>query len=293
MKFTLAKLFMKQYFLVIFVIFFAVSSCKLYDPDEIIPSYIYIDDILVNAKANEGTNIDNIVDAWVYVDGNIIGVYELPSKIPIHVEGDYELEIFGGIKKSGSSSVRIKHAFFNTYKTTLNSTPQNIDTITPVLEYESGITIWIEDFEDPGIKFSSLSYSDTNMFITLDPAEVLEGNGSGKIMFGTSDLLFEAKTNESIFNSFPKAGAPVYLEFDYISNEVLTTGIYHNNTSAVTAKEEYYNLNPTNTWKKAYLELTDVISPQLSATEFDIYFEVSKDRSSLPLVYIDNIKVIF
>lgn len=284
---------MKNYFLVIFALLITVSSCKLYDPEEIIPSYIYIDDIVVSAKTNEGTSIDNIIDAWVYVDGSLIGVYELPSKVPIHVEGNYNLQVYGGIKKSGSSSVRKRHDFFNSFETTLNSIPQNIDTITPVIEYESGITIWIEDFEDPGIKFSSLSYSDTNMNITLDPSEVLEGNGSGKIIFDATHLLFEAKTNESLFNSFPKAGTPVYLEFDYKSTEVLTAGIYHNNTSAATAKEEYYNLNPTNTWKKAYLELTDVISPQLSATMFDIYFEVAKDKSSLPLVYIDNIKVIF
>ncbi|MDB4088049.1 hypothetical protein N9544_00325 [Flavobacteriales bacterium] len=284
---------MNKYFLVVFTLLIVISSCKLYDPEEIVPSYIYIDDIVVNAKTNEGTSIDNIVDAWVFVNGSQIGVYELPSKIPIHVEGEYTLQIYGGIKKSGSTSVRKRHDFFNPYEVTLNSTPQNLDTITPVIEYESGITIWIEDFEDPGIKFSSLSYSDTNMIITLDPAEVLEGNGSGKITFDASHLLFEAKTSESLFNSFPKFGVPVYLEFDYKSNEVLTTGIYHNNTSTASAKEEYYNLNPTNTWKKAYLELTDIISPQLSATEFDIYFEVVKDKSSLPLVYIDNIKVIF
>jgi hypothetical protein len=284
---------MKNYFLVIFALLIAVSSCKLYDPDEIVPSYIYIDDIVVNAKINEGTSIDNIIDAWVYVDGSLIGVFELPSKIPIHAEGNYNLQIYGGIKKSGSSSVRKRHDFFDAFNITLNSIPQNIDTITPVIEYETGITIWIEDFEDPGIKFTNLSYSDTSMNITLDPSEVLEGNGSGKITFDATHLLFEAKTNESLFNSFPKAGKPIYLEFDYKSNEVLTTGIYHNNTSSATAKEEYYNLNPTNTWKKAYLELTDVISPQLSATVFDIYFEVAKDKSSLPLVYIDNIKVIF
>lgn len=283
---------MKYYFLLISFIVIT-SSCKLFDPEEVVPSYIYIDDIVINAKPNEGTNIDNIIDAWVYVDGSLIGVYELPSKIPIHAEGNYNLQIYGGIKKSGSSSVRKRHDFFNSYEIDMNSIPLNIDTITPVLEYETGITIWLEDFEDPGIKFSSLSYSDTNMYITLDPAEVLEGNGSGKITFDASHLLFEAKTNESLFNSFPKLGSPVYLEFDYKSNEVLTTGIYHNNTSTTTAKEEYYNLNPTNTWKKAYLELTDIISPQLSATEFDIYFEVAKDKSSLPIVYIDNIKVIF
>ncbi len=284
---------MKNYYILIVTLLIAVSSCKLYDPEEIIPSYIYIDDIVVNAKSNEGTSIDNIIDAWVYVDGSLIGVYELPSKIPIHVEGNYNLIVYGGIKNNLSSSVRIRHAFLNPYEVKLNSTPQNLDTITPVLEYETGTTFWIEDFEDPGVKFSSLSYSDTDMMITLDPDEVLEGNGSGKIVFGTSHLLYEGKTNESLFNSFPKAGSPVYMEFDYKTNSILTSGIYHNNSSTATVKLENANLLPTNTWKKAYLNLTDLVSSQLSATEFDIYFEVSKDVTTPPVVFIDNVKVIF
>ena len=59
-------------------------------------------------------------------------------------------------------------------------------------------------------------------------------------------------------------------------------------------KEEYINLFPTNgEWKKTYLVLTDVVSIQTAATEFEIYLEVQKDRSSQPLVLIDNLKVMF
>ena len=46
-------------------------------------------------------------------------------------------------------------------------------------------------------------------------------------------------------------------------------------------------------WKKIYLDLKEIVSPQTFATEFDIYLEVSKNKSSQPLVYIDNIKVIY
>lgn len=285
---------MKKNYLAIAFTIFALSSCKFYDPEEITPSYIYIEDIVLNTKSNEGSNSDNLIDAWVYVDGSLIGVYELPSKIPIHAQGNYSLQIFGGIKNNGSSSVRKRHDFLNSYKTTLNSIPLNIDTLIPVVEYEAGITIWQEDFEDPGIKFSSLSYSDTNMVITLDPDEVFEGNGSGKIHFETSHLLFEAKTNETIFNSFPKTGIPVYLEFDYKSNEYLIGGIYSNNSTSTLTKEDLsLGLIPTNVWKHAYIELTEEVSSQLQATEYEVYLEVDKNASSQPLVFIDNIKVIF
>lgn len=285
---------MKYSLLSFLFIFTLLQSCKVFNPEEITPSYIYIDDILVLPTSNQGTSSDNLIDAWVYVDGNLIGTYELPSKIPIHAEGSYNLQVFAGIKKSGLTNVRIQHDFFNSFDTTMNSVANNLDTITPKVTYESTANIWIEDFEDPGIKFTALPYSDTVIEITALAAEVFEGNGSGKIEFDASHLYFESRTNETSFNSFPKGGRPVYMELNYKSNEVLTIGIYHNNVSGSLAKEEYINLFPTgNEWKKTYLVLTDVVSPQISATEFEIYLEVEKDRSSAPLVLIDNLKVMY
>ena len=285
---------MKKYLLPIVFACFLLSSCKIFNPDEIIPSYIYVDDLIVKPTSNQGTTSDNLTDAWVYVDGSYIGTWELPAKIPIHAEGNYNLQIFAGIKKSGFVAQRVTNQFLNSYDTTINSLPNNIDSITPSFTYESTATFWIEDFEDPGIKFTKLSYSDTNIEITNSSSEVFEGNGTGKIEFGSSDLLFEARTNETSFNSFPRGGRPVYLEMDYNTNEVLTIGIYHNNLSVSLVKEEYINLNPTNgVWKKIYLDLTDIVSPQIRATEFEIYLEVQKDKASSPKVLIDNIKVIF
>ena len=271
-----------------------LQSCKVFNPEEIIPSYIYIDDIVVKTTSNQGTTSDNLIDAWVYVDGNLIGTFELPSKIPIHAEGNYKLQVFAGIKKSGLTNVRVQHEFFNSFDTTINSLPNKLDTITPKVTYESTATIWIEDFEDPGIKFTALPYSDTVIEITAVSSEVFEGNGSGKIEFDASDLIFESRTNETSFNSFPRGGRPVYMELNYNSNEVLTIGIYHNNISTGLAKEEYINLFPTGgVWKKTYLVLTDVVSPQTRATEFEIYLEVEKNKSSSPLVFIDNLKVMY
>lgn len=285
---------MKKYLLPILFTCSILSSCKVFDPDEIIPSYIYVDDFVVNPTTSQGTASDNLTDAWVYVDGSYVGTWELPAKIPIHAEGNYNLQLFAGIKKSGFVAQRVTNQFMNSFDTTINSLPNNIDTLTPIITYESTASFWIEDFEDPGIKFTKLSYSDTNLVITLAPEEVFEGNGTGKIVFGSSDIIFESRTNETSFNSFPRGGKPVYLEMDYNSNEVLTVGIYHNNLSVALVKEEYINLNPTNgVWKKIYLDLTDIVSPQIRATEFEIYLEVQKDKSSSPRVLVDNIKVIF
>ena len=106
------------------------------------------------------------IDAWVYVNGNNIGIFELPAKIPIHAIGSYDLAIFPGIKNTSLIPERIKYPFLNSFDSTLISNEHQVDTIIPTVTYKTTPTIWIEDFEDPGIKFTSDSTSDTTLKIT-------------------------------------------------------------------------------------------------------------------------------
>ena len=280
----------KLIYLLTLITFF---SCKIIDPDELVPSYIYIEDIQVDTKLSEGSNSDKIIDAWVYVNGNNIGVFELPAKIPIHATGNYDLVIFPGIKNTSLLPERIKYPFYNSFDSTLLSVAHHIDTLKPTVTYKSTPTIWVEDFEDPGVKFTSISYSDTSLEITTIPTEIFEGNGAGKIKLAPHHLFFHAKTNEILFNSFPIGGNPVYMELNYKGNATLIVGIYHNNSSTTPVKEQYYRLKPSSSWNKTYLNLTTIVSPQTNADEFDVYLEVIQNDNSNAEIFVDNIKVIF
>lgn len=274
----------------------SIISCKVIDPPEKIPSYIYIKDITVNSNpSTEGTSNDNISDAWVYVDGSLIGTFELPAKIPlIPTRDNFELEIFPGIKESGFVAQRAVYPYLTSYKESRTYQPNTIDTITPVMEYKSISQIWIEDFEDPGIKFSSPPESDTAITITNNPAEVREGAGSGKISFASGDKYFDARTNEPQFDNFPKGGIPVYIEMEYNINYPITVGLLHGNGS-ILVKDPYLTLTSTNgKWNKVYINFTEVVSTKTAATEHQIYFQVDRDTTfTNPNLLIDNIKVIY
>lgn len=285
------------YIIAFFLLITTIQSCKLINPPELIPSYLYITDITVNANAStEGSSSDNIVDAWVYIDGNLIGTYELPAKIPVIAEGNYTLQVYGGIKNSGFSAQRKIYPFYNPYETTLTYKANETDTITPVLTYKSSANIWIEDFEDPGIKLNSPTNSDTTLQITSNPADVFEGSKSGFVIFDTDDNFFECSTNEPDFNNFPKFGSPVYVELNYRTNNVLTTGLYHaDNTLTSLVKSEYLNLVSTNNeWKKIYIDFTEMVSTRTSSTKHQIYFEIRRQTGvTTPLVFIDNVKILY
>ena len=55
------------------VVLFQFSGCEVINPDEEIPSYLYIPKITLNTDyPSQGSNSNGIADGWVYVDDYLI-----------------------------------------------------------------------------------------------------------------------------------------------------------------------------------------------------------------------------
>src|SRR5687768_8161045 len=90
------------FFVSCFILF--ISSCEVINPSEDIPSYIRIDSISVidtttNNPVFKGSQ--RVTDAWIFIDGILHGVYELPATFPVLEEGTHKLTIYGGIQVNG------------------------------------------------------------------------------------------------------------------------------------------------------------------------------------------------
>ena len=90
-------------------------SCEKNDKN-MIPSYIKINSISINNS--EETH--NITDAWVYINDNLQGVYELPAHFPVLYTGNQRIRIKAGIKQNGISSTRIPYPFYESFLDTIN-----------------------------------------------------------------------------------------------------------------------------------------------------------------------------
>ena len=89
------------------------SGC---DKEEQIPSYIYISEFVLYTKnTNFGSNSHDFVDAWVYANNKLIGVFELPATIPILESGSKQLTIIAGIRKNGLYYEREAYPFLKPY----------------------------------------------------------------------------------------------------------------------------------------------------------------------------------
>jgi hypothetical protein len=277
------------------------------DPAEQIPAYIHIDHIDVTTTPNtHGSNSSNVTDAWVYVNDNLIGAFELPATIPVLASGNNNIKVYAGIKTGGISSLRQRYPFYAPYEVNLDLVPGEVDTLhgamQPIVHYWStGIhqPIWIEDYEDPGIDFSSPVDSDTTMRVTQIPTEIFEGSGSGNVFMVSGQNYFEALTNENF--DLPGGGSPIFLEMDYRTNNTIEVGIYASDGN-ITIKRPVLFLVATHDessvtqWNKVYVELTTEVSEEaVAANEFELYISIPGVDNGItnPNAYFDNIKLLY
>lgn len=304
-------------FFMLAVVALAFASCRKFEGSQTIPAYIHIDSITVNCDYfTYGANTSKISDAWVYVDDNPIGCFELPATFPVLKHGPRKVTIYGGIKRDGISAARAPYPFYKplVYES-LNLVEDSIVNLQPVLNYypigdgvEKG---WIEDFETSNTLLS-YSGSDTSIIRINGPEAWHSQNSfySGKIVLPPDSLDFVVATaDEFTFHS----GYLDYcmLEMDYNCNDAFFVGVmYYNNYQL--KKHPLVRIQPTDTvnavpqrWNKIYINIGPVMNEYVSASYFKIYF--TSDLSVDPAYgepdyvhsdkqryyYLDNLKLFY
>ena len=86
---------------------FLFSSCLKNNPD---PSWLEVNAWTLEANSSasmyQGELTHNFTDAWVYIDDKIIGVFEVPFKIPLLLKGNVNIKIYPAIKNNGISATK-------------------------------------------------------------------------------------------------------------------------------------------------------------------------------------------
>lgn len=285
---------MKHYYLSFLFLIGVFCSCNIINPTEKIPAYISIDTFLLNTDVGlQGSNAAKITDAWIYVNDNPIGVFELPCKVPALVEGNSKISVGPGIKINGISATRAVYPFYKNYFTEVDLIPEGEIKISPVTTYFDSVSIAFKtDFDNAaGISLEATSRSDTSIEVTINPSEVFEGNGSLKAVLNQDSAFLEFRQVDAI--QLPKQGAFVFLEMNYKCNNLLNVVLYSNYISAAPFIDNVLTLNPTDDWNKIYIDLTKYVSTQINASSYRVYFTATKLGGSEPTeIFIDNLKIV-
>ena len=254
----------------------------------------------VASDGSQGSSAHNIVDAWIYVGGKFIGVFELPTTVPILTSGEQDLTILAGIKKNGLASERVAYPFYDSYSVKHQFEATRVDTIIPAFTYRTNVSFpWLEDFEDQTISLEKSGSTTTidSMKITGISTQVFEyhpvtSKYSGVVTMDTGFQIFENSTIQ-LFD-LPRSGREIYLEFNYKASSELIAGIYPI-TGTIVSGVPVVNFFPTNgVWKKAYVSLKeDVNNPEYLGFDFRVFFSSRTNTTSAkPQLFFDNIKLV-
>ncbi len=276
-----------------------ISACDIINPEEEIPSFIQINEFqLVTNEVTQGSNTHQITDVWAFVNGEALGVFELPATIPILAAGMQNITLFAGIRENGLRSAPVIYPLYDNYEVSLNLVPEEIAVLTPTIEYISNsVFVLIEDFEDGSIGLEGNSNGTINR--VTNTTQVLSGNGAGSI-----SLIEEATEINSIttFLDLPTSGGtPVYLEMDYRTNVELEVGLVGFDLSTVNPiQATNFNvvLCPIDDWNKVYVNFqTDLELSQLDG--YQLAFRASINDTGCggiptenPEILLDNVKLI-
>lgn len=278
----------------VFIVFF--SSCDKFDSDQTIPAYIQIDTIVLvgNPALIEGSLSNNITDAWVYINDQLLGTYEMPVIFPVLDEGKVKVTIRAGIKLNGIAATRSPYPFYK--QVTLENVKLAPDSITKLNISTSYIDdtefAWIEAFEFANISLDTTAKSKVGIHETLSGSPLtFEGLHSGIVELSSEDDFFECAT----YNSYvlPQLGKPVFLEVNYKTTNVFTIGVFEQTGSQI-IQTPILNINTSEIWKKIYVNLTPTVSGSVNALDFKIFIGAIVDESlNESQILLDNIKLIY
>ena len=309
----------KKYILPLFVAAMAVlvasHSCRKFENGIEVPSYIHIDSISVDCDYYAfGANTSNISDAWVYVDDQIVGCYELPATFPVLKKGPHKVSVYGGIKVDGRSGARAPYSFYAPMVySNLNLVQDSVVNLNPVLNYYEigkGTNVgWMEDFEQ-GSTLVKTSDSDTSLFRVGFPeswqGDVLHSSYSGKVVLPPDSLHFTLANSDPLYD-LPTNSNPVLLELDYKCNAAFTVGLLYYKDFKLT-EWPLVTVTPTDSinevpqrWNKIYVNLGPTLVEYRNAEYFKVYVtshvykgtatEYIPDRTRY--YYFDNMKLFY
>jgi hypothetical protein len=282
------------------------SACEIINPTEDTPSYLKINKITLDPRKNStesyGTASNNISDAWVFVNGKLIGPVELPGSIPVLASGEAKIEVLAGIYGDGQKGARFPFGFYTQYDTVLTLEPGKEFLLTPKVKF-SPATVFPFDIYEDFTNFSGVADiqlkagSPYQLEVNKDSlANFPYAAGEVGVVYGitgkTEPIVLESVFNDKLPQKISGVQAGVFLEFDYRSTVDFKVGV----TATVSGQSQPITdltVRKNRNWTKMYVNLTDEVNiAALKNGTFRMLWVTNSPTSSRDYFAIDNIRLL-
>jgi hypothetical protein len=267
------------------------GSCNIINPAEPIPSYLQIDTMMLTTDyATEGSASHKIKDAWVYVDNQLVGAYEMPCHFPLLITGEHYISIRGGILLNGINATHLQYPYYQFIdkKVTLKS-GETAKLTGLTTTYLNNLTFALSEDFSGLFSFEKSSSSPVGMIGEFDASQAMEG-GYGVVKLDTGMYNFEVKSKEMVL---PNNGTNVYLEMNYKNSASFVVALQATDPYGNVINNQIITLNARAEWNKIYIELKPTMQATSTATRFRLLFGMQRsEASSKETFYFDNVKVV-
>ncbi|SRR5690606_34653975 len=268
------------------------QGCQLINPPEPIPTYLVIDslDFIVQDPDKEGTGRQQIQCVWVYLDNDALGVFDLPTQIPILSENSGLLRIVPGVIYGGMKDFVVPYPFFQADTAMYHPNPGGEIRLQPRTHYFPDVRFaWKEDFEvgNSWIPANVGLEDDTSLHRINQPDLVFEGNGAGMIALDQKHPFSENITN----NGFPLSESNAYVELHYKSTAPFEVGLLVQGSGQIVV-EYLFGVHPQDEWNKIYFGLSSFLSTYKGSSYRLMIRSHLPEGQETGYVLIDNMKIL-
>jgi len=273
---------------ILFAVVISLISCK---DEEAIPAYLHLTAWEFETNSEQGSAKQIIKSAHVFVEGQSIGIYQVPITIPVVGDGDTKFTIFPVVKLNGAQEVEAAHPYFLKLDTTLSLSPMREDTLqltstyTPTSEF-----LVIEDFEGRLIFDNDLD-GDALTKIEKNRTDVFEGTASGQIVLNEDHPVIEVSYDTLVTNT--QGHGAYWVEITYKTNMLFVVGV----EAFINGQRiRFYDagINVKEEWNTVYFDLTQRFLESNSGLYRLAIVGLWEEDSGVEqgIIQLDNIKVV-
>lgn len=261
-----------------------------------VPAWLQIDSVgMTTHYPTQGTPHQNFKDVWVYLNGRLLGAFELPFKVPVLSFGLVDVLLRPGIFVNGFASLRAQYAAVQFLSLQCTFKPDSVTRLYPVFKYDSLVTFpFLEDFESTGIQFTASPGSASNMVRMSGTGVGFFSNACGLLELPAhSSLPAQTETINSIY--LPKGGRPKMMEFHYKCNAPVDVLLVCFSSSGLRSEKYILTLKSTQAaWNKVYITLTPFTDGFQEGNLFRPSFRIpAQAEGDNPYLALDNVKILY
>lgn len=233
-------------------------------------------------------------DVWIYANGDKIGLWEVPCKVPILESDSVEIQIVPGVRLNGMSTTIPAYPFLQPFKKKIyleKGETLSLDENQIQFKYYNNVKFPLLETFEQSTTFTS-SIEDGGEFEIINQ----EGENIGLITLQDSLYGFEVVSPSM---TLPGNNNSVFFEMDYKCDQEISVGLIMVNSHGIAEHEPLVNIRASNgEWKKIYINLTQSISRNAAAdgNVDDVKIVLSGNRDddlTSAKFYFDNAKVIY